>query len=58
MFHIVLGNVNGGYVSHVNVSSPGSHDPTNPSNNTDGIDVTNSQNVLVEYCNVSVGEYE
>ena len=57
MFHIVLGDVNGGHVSHVNVLSPGSHDPTNPSHNTDGIDVGNSQNVLVEYSYVSVGEY-
>jgi polygalacturonase len=57
MFNIFLENVNTAHISQVNVLAPGSHDPNGPSHNTDGIDVANSQNVLVEFSYISVGEF-
>uniref|UniRef100_A0A914BZ35 Glycoside hydrolase family 28 protein n=1 Tax=Acrobeloides nanus TaxID=290746 RepID=A0A914BZ35_9BILA len=53
MFNIGADTLTNAHIYNINITAPGSEDPVNPSHNTDGIDVGNSVNVLVENSHIS-----
>lgn len=57
MFNINMDGVNNGHLYNLNITAPSSGATSNPSHNTDGIDIGDSTNILVENSYISVGEF-
>jgi polygalacturonase len=56
MFNIATDTLTNAHIYNINITAPGSEDPVDPSHNTDGIDLGNGANVLVENSYISTGE--
>jgi polygalacturonase len=55
MFNIHMTNVSKVHIYNITIFAPPSHDSHDPAQNTDGIDVGNSRDVLIENSHISVG---
>lgn len=55
MFNIPFDNADGVHIYNVTILDPPAHDSHSLGINTDGIDVGNSRNVLIENSYISVG---
>ena len=55
MFNIHMYNTSKVHIYNITIFAPPSHDSHSPARNTDGIDVGNSRDVLIENSYISVG---